>query len=151
MRSDLKPVFIGHICGMGRMHANQVQHIAVTPALGGANTLLPSWFYININRAFPFQIPWISLNLWDCVNATEISFLTFDQHQIRDLSLFFIYFYFFFWWESDGFFSIIISDVVYSMLKLQKISRGMREVTECLWISHGVWTQQVWRVCQLIC
>lgn len=60
-------------------------------------------------------------------------------------------FLFFFWWESDGFFSIIISDVVYSMLKLQKISRGMREVTECLWISYGVWTQQVWRVCQLIC
>lgn len=90
MRSDLKPVFIGHICGMGRMHANQVQHIAVTPALGGANMLLPSWSYININRAFPFQILWISLNLWDCVNAIEISFLTFDQHQIRDLSLFFL-------------------------------------------------------------
>lgn len=34
-------VFVGQVEGMGRKHANKVLHIAVTPASGGANMLLP--------------------------------------------------------------------------------------------------------------
>lgn len=93
-----------------------------------------------------FSNPWKPLNLWDCVNATEISFLTFEWCQIRDLNPFFTKVFVRIRW-------IYLNHTHAGSEINAKITASpqlVREVTESLWISFGVWTWQVWRVCQLM-
>lgn len=104
-----------------------------------------SEFRKNINKAFAFQIPLISLSLGHCVNATEFSFLTLDWCQIRSLCPF-----------TKVFVRIRQVDLNHTRAgsevnaKITVGPQGKREVAECLWISLGVWTRQVWRVSQLM-